>query len=237
MKNEKAIAKSETTVHLKSPAELIVEVVKANPTIGDIKELLAIQKEWDKDQAKKEFVKAMAAFKAEAPIVTKDKVNSQYKSKYTSLSNLINTVNPVLSKHGLSSSWDIEQNGVIKVTCRITHEQGHGETSSVSAPADTSGAKNAIQQIKSTITYLKSVTFESICGLASTDANVDDDGAGAIDHEHIDDKELSELREWLDVKGLKEKELCKVLKVETLETLPKDQFKKAKLMIDGAQKK
>jgi hypothetical protein len=49
----------------------------------------------------------------------------------------------------------------------------------MTSPPDKAGAKNPIQEIKSAITYAKVCTFESICGLASTDGNLDDDGNGS----------------------------------------------------------
>ena len=129
-------------------------------------------------EARKAFTAAMAAFKGEAVRVAKDKDNHQYKSKYVSLGNLIDTVTPALSRHGLSAHWEIEQATGICVTCHLTHAAGHSVSVSMTCPPDKSGAKNAIQEIKSAITYAKACTFESVCGLASTDANLDDDGNG-----------------------------------------------------------
>lgn len=218
-----------------SPAELIQTVIAGKGSLEQLKGLLDLQKDYEAREAKKAFIRAMTAFKIEAPIVTKDKSNKQYNSKYTSLSNLVNTVNPVLSKHGLSSSWDIEQNGIIKVACRITHELGHSETASASAPADISGAKNAIQQIKSTITYLKLVTFESICGLASSDANLDDDGNSA-GVEFINDKEKNFIVDNLVELNTSIPKFLEYMKLESLETMPKADYQKAVAAIEAKRK-
>ena len=223
-------------INQESPNELISLAINKGLDLEKLEKLLNLKERYEANEAKKAFVRAMTAFKSESPKVTKDKNNKQYNSKYTSLSNLVNTVNPVLSKHGLSASWDIEQNGIIKVTCRITHESWHSETASASAPADVSGAKNAIQQIKSTITYLKAVTFESICGLASSEANLDDDGVAAAT-EFINDKELSMVRDCLAELELKEKGLIDYLKIESLEKMPKADYKKALAAIEAKRKK
>jgi hypothetical protein len=123
----------------------------------------------------------MSAFKAHDIHVGKDKSNKQYGSKYTSLGNLISTVTPFLSQHRLSASWTIDQSAApaIKVTCIMKHEAGHSDSVSMVCGPDKSGSKNPIQEIKSAITYLKACTFESICGIASSDANLDDDGNAA----------------------------------------------------------
>ena len=225
---DKKIAKMDNN----SPAEMIKMAISGGADLDKLEKFLILQERWDAGEARKSYVKAMTAFKSEAPIITKDKKNNQYNSKYTSLNNLVNTVNPILSKHGLSANWNVEQNGLIKVSCRITHEKGHSETSFASAPADISGVKNAIQQIKSTITYSKSVTFESICGLASTNANLDDDGnASSKPVEKISDKELSSLRDNMADLNINEVKLSEYLKVESLETMTKDDYNKALVAI------
>ena len=147
-----------------------------NFDVDKLNALLAVKERWEAGEAKKAYTEAMTEFKTSAPIVTKDRDNKQYESKYTSIGNLVNTVNPHLSKYGLSARWDIDQSNGIKVTCVMTHRLGHSESTSMSGPPDNSGKKNPLQEIKSTITYLKAATFEAITGLASTDANSDDDG-------------------------------------------------------------
>ena len=217
-----------------STAQLIQEGIAKGIDLVALKEILKLREIDDAFKARKAFHQAMAEFKSIPLTITKDKQNKQYNSMYTTLGNLVNTVNPELSKFGLSSSWEIHQNGTISVTCKITHKFGHTEQCTASAPADTSGAKNPIQQIKSTITYLKSVTFESITGLASTDANVDDDGNGHADK--ITEKQLSSLLDLLAAKELSEKKLLEYLKIEKLEDLPADQYMKAVGAINAAVK-
>jgi len=217
-----------------SPAEMIQAAITSGADLEKLQGLLSLQERWEANEAKKAYVQAMASFKEESPKITKDKTNKQYDSKYTSLSNLVNTVNPVLSRFGLSASWDIVQNGNIKVSCKVTHKQGHSEKSNMEADADTSGAKSKIQQIKSTITYLKAVTFESILGLASSDANLDDDGTGSV--EKIDEKQLSDILDLLNAIDSKEGPFLKYLGIEKMEDLKKSDYKKALSAIE-AQKK
>ena len=223
-------------IQIQQPAELIMAAVKADTDLDKLEKLLELQMKWEGNEARKSYFKAIASFKEEAPKVTKDKQNKQYNSMYTTLGNLINTVNPILSKHGLSASWDIEQNGVIKVICKLTHELGHSEIASMQADSDKSGAKSPIQQIKSTITYLKAVTFESICGLASSDANYDDDGKSA-GVELIDDKQLSILIDGLVSLDKDESKFCAFLKVDKLENLPKSQYQQAIAALEASKKK
>jgi hypothetical protein len=162
--------------------------------VAKLQSLLELKERHDRNEARKAFVQAMSAFKAHAIKIVRDKTNKQYDSKYVSLGKLVATVTPYLSQHGLSIRWDQDQSNGIKVSCIVTHIAGHFETVSMTVPPDTSGAKNPIQQIKSAITYAKACTFESICGLASTDGNVDDDGNGA----GATNADLTEAIEWIE---------------------------------------
>ena len=147
--------------------------------VAKLNALCEVKQRVEADEARKAFTAAKAAFKAEPIVIKKDRDNIQYKSRYTSLGNLLDSVRPFLSKHGLSAEFDQDQTDGLVVTCRLSHALGHSESSSFKVPPDTSGAKNPIQALKSAITYGRAVTFEAVCGLAATDANVDDDGAAS----------------------------------------------------------
>lgn len=159
------------------PGDLIVHAMNNGASMDQLERLYDLQVKYEANEARKAFAAAKAQFKAETIVVVRDKFNKQYSSQYSSLGNLVNTVTPYLSKHGLSADWSIAQaNNQITVTCILSHSMGHSEQVEFTVPPDTAGAKNPIQAIKSSITYAKSVTYESVCGMASTDANCDDDG-------------------------------------------------------------
>ena len=229
------MAKDIVTNNDSSPAELIRMAVSGGADLEKLEKLLAIQEKWEANEARKAYHEAMARFKENPPLITKDKKNKQYNSDYTSIGNLVNTVNPELSKQSLSASWDIEQNGIIKVTCIMTHKYGHSERASAQAGADGSGSKNAIQQIKSTITYLKSVTFESICGLASSDANVDDDG-NAVEPK-IDETQVAYINKKLDEIKADRAKFLEYMKIEKVEDMAKKDYAKAMMAINASKAK
>ncbi len=80
----------------------------------------------------------------------------------------------------MSHGWSVDQhNGEVTVTCTLTHERGHRESVSITAPPDDSGKKNAIQRIGSTVTYLERYTLLAITGLAAHEQEDDGDSAGA----------------------------------------------------------
>jgi len=181
--------RSQHPVHPPSESMSVVAIAMSkNYTPEQVEKMMELQIKFEKNEARKAFFEAVAAFKENPPEVCKDKENMQFskggkKAMYSSLGNFVKTVNPALGAHGLSASWEIEQaDKLVKVSCKLSHRLGHSETVKMEAPPDASGgnAKNPIQQIKSTVTYLRAVTFEAVTGLAATDeANLDDDGNAA----------------------------------------------------------
>jgi hypothetical protein len=175
---------------------LVETMVSRGGDLANLDRMLDLQIKWEANEAKKAFDEAVAAFKANPPKVYRDKENKQYGSRYTSLANLVNTVNTELSVHGLNARWEADQSQHIQVTCILSHVRGHSERVSLHGPPDTSGAKNTLQQIKSTLTYLKLATFELVTGVASEEGNLDDDGNGANGE---DDNKRAIINDWLQV--------------------------------------
>lgn len=174
-----------------TPMTLIEKASAQGASIEQMAQLFDLKLRVDADEAKRAFNEAFTAFKNEPIRVIKDKENSQFskaktndmpakKAMYASIENYVETVTPFLSKHGLTASWGTpaQTPSSMTVSCTLTHTMGHSKTETVTGPLDTSGAKNALQQIKSTATYLKIMTFESVCGLASVYGNLSDDGNG-----------------------------------------------------------
>lgn len=163
-----------------SPNEMISMGIKSGVDLKLLKEAMEVQFAWEKHQAEKAYNRSIADFKANPPEIIKestvnyDSSKGKVNYKYASLANVIEKVTPELSKHGLTISWRTNQNGKINVTCRISHELGHYEETSLCADADTSGSKNPIQAIGSTITYMQRYTALALLGLACADQ--DDDG-------------------------------------------------------------
>ena len=197
-------------------------------TVDQLEKLLLIEERYKAGLAKQAYHKAMTAFKENPPKIEKTKSVSfgQGKAayKHATLYSVTEKINSALSKHGLSASWGVKQNGTVSVTTRITHELGHSEETTLSAPSDTSGSKNAIQAIGSTISYLERYGLLALCGLATMDQ--DDDGQAAVT-EFISDKELSQLLDHLAAEGIDTIKTCEYLKVESLSKLPKSEFQKA----------
>lgn len=212
-----------------SPAEMIRIAVASGADLEKLKGLLDLQERWEANEARKAFNRAMSDFKANPPEIEKDKTvgytTSAGKVGYThaSLANVVRTITKELSKHGLSASWRTNQNGQIQVTCKITHVLGHSEETMLSAPSDTSGSKNAIQAIGSTISYLERYSLLAVLGLATSD--MDDDAKTSTPK--ITEAKMHIIRDLLISKELTEKKLLEFLKVNNLKDLPDTDYMKA----------
>lgn len=170
----------------------IIDRAAKDPTfdVAKLDHLLQVKERWDKAEAERAFVAALNAFKADPPVLTKNKVVKFESQKGTTeyshatLDQVSAVIGRGLAAHGLSHRWDVKQDAAgITVACVLTHVQGHSERVAMTAPADNSGSKNSIQAIGSTVTYLQRYTLLSATGLAVK--GQDDDGARA---EGMDEK-------------------------------------------------
>jgi hypothetical protein len=162
-----------------TPALLLQMAVQQGADLEKLEKLMALQERWERNEAKKAFDTAFAAFKAEAVRIVKNRsvtAGPLSGKKYAELFSVVNAVTPALSLHGLSSSWAItrDEPDWLEVTCTIKHSAGHSESVSMGGPPDVGGAKNPIQARASTVSYLQRYTLKAITGLSEQDD--DDDG-------------------------------------------------------------
>ena len=177
---------SQTQPVVTTPAQLLEIAVSQGADLEKLERLMALQERWEANEARKEFVLAMAAFKQEPLEIFKRKeVGYTTKEgefvgyKHATLSDVANVVVPAMARYDLSHRWDVRQEGGrIIVTCVVTHKRGHSETVTLDGAPDSSGKKNQIQQVASTVTYLQRYTLLLATGLAAQD-QLDDDGQGA----------------------------------------------------------
>lgn len=209
-----------------TPSAVLSSLMASGADPGQLMKMMELQTIWEEKEARKAFVVAMSGFKANPPTIKKNK-NVEYgntKYSHASLDHASDEIGKALSEHGLSHRWNVEQldGGMIKVTCILMHSMGHSESVSMQSGADTSGAKNNIQGIGSTITYLERYTLLAATGMATEDQ--DDDGGDPIQlitkdqeneiHAYITENEKSDsVMKWLKSKG-----------INSLSDIPADKF-------------
>jgi hypothetical protein len=166
-----------TSPAIQTPIDILMGLMsRPDVDLERMERFLSMHERWEANEARKAYVQAMAEFKKNPPTITKDKRvefgNTKY--KHAELDQVSEKVGEALSKVGISHSWTVNQSsGVIRVTCTLTHVQGHSESVTMEGAPDASGQKNAIQQIASAVTYLQRYTLMMASGVA---AGSDDDG-------------------------------------------------------------
>jgi hypothetical protein len=162
--------------------QTLMALAKSKTDVATIREMMAMRKEYSDEEARKAFARAMTAFRAEPIVVLKSRQVGYTNSDgdfvgytHAELADFTEAIGPAMAKHGLSYNWRSRKEGAqVYVTCVITHADGHSQETPLDAPLDTSGKKNAIQSLGSTITYLQRYTLCLATGVAAR--GIDDDG-------------------------------------------------------------
>jgi len=115
---------------------------------------------------------ALALAQSEVENATKGSVNPHFKSRYADLAEVLNTVRPVYSRHGIAIVQSTGFDGVmVSVTTALVHKEGGYVTCVASCtPAKTDG-----QGVGAATTYLRRYSLAAACGVAQED----DDGQTA----------------------------------------------------------
>lgn len=173
-----------TIIEHSPPASRVAPIVAAFTVNGAptdpkmLGELLAVQKDWEANEARKAYTQALVALKRDLPaIIGHDSVVDFSSAKgrtyytHTSLAGVMAAVTGHLSNHGFSLGWtpSTPEPNKITVVCRLTHSGGHFEEATISGPADAGSGRNALQAVASSITYLQRYSALSLLGIATAD--------------------------------------------------------------------
>jgi len=173
--------------------------------VAKLEKLLELKERWDAEEARKMFVSAMAAFKSEPIQILKTKfvnILGGAKFAHATLADVVDAACAAMGRHGLSHKWETKQEGAkITVTCILSHELGHSESTSLFAEPDNTGNKNSIQAVGSTVTYLQRYTLLALTGMATTDQDTDGRITPAQAEQMgpaISEKQEAELQDYAD---------------------------------------
>lgn len=146
-----------------------------------------------------ELAKALADFQSEVKDPSKDKENPYFKSKYVALDGVLQTVRPVLAKHGLSvMQLPTSDDTAVTVTTLLMHSSGQFIESE---PFKVLLTKKDAQAAGSALTYARRYSLSSVLGIAWDD---DDDG-DSIAETTVTKELLAEIQELAQVKNIENK--------------------------------
>lgn len=226
-----------------TPTEMLALAVEKGAAVETLERLLALQERYEANEARKAYVAAVAAFKAEAPTLVKNKhvrfptrTGPDTEYWHTTLDYAVEVLAPLLSKYGLTHQWETNQaDQLIEVSCTLRHVLGHSEKVTLRAGAEASGTKNNIQAIGSTVTYLQRYTFLAITGMATK--GQDDDGKASIVG-FVTADQADELQMLAESVGADKPKFFAYIGAESFATIPAKKFAAAKAaLLKKADKK
>lgn len=182
------------SLHDSAPVSLIRDAMQpgSGVTPETLRELLAVRREWEADEARKAFNLAISEFQNRAPIVEKgDDANGK---AYAAIDRIWRTVRPLLTELGLSVTWqtaELRDGTTCHIEGMLRHRTGHGERLVYDLPipdaivnASGRAVQNKAQVMGSATSYAKRYALCSALGIVTGE---DDDGNGGsivvIDHE------------------------------------------------------
>ena len=163
----------------------IIQQVAMSPTadIDKMERLMAMHERFQAQQQQKQYDEALSLMQEELPVIgerggIKDK-NGRIQSTYALWEDINEMIKPVMAKHGFAITFRTPRNERgIEVEAVLSHRAGHREVTSILLPADTSGSKNAVQAVASSVSYGKRYTAGALLNFTTT--GEDDDGNGAV---------------------------------------------------------
>lgn len=188
------------------PIDLIRHVLDsghdAHVAAAVVRDLMAMQREHQREQARQAYSQALAAFQAEVPAIAKDrKVRSRsgLAYEYAALEDIMQAIRPAMGKYGLSVRYEAETvDAGVAVTCYVTHGS-HTESATVTVPIPqaAAGGVNDAQKYGMALSYGR--RYALCCALGLVVGGEDQDAAGLGQAEEaITDEMVAAMQELIE---------------------------------------
>jgi hypothetical protein len=205
---------------------LIREAMASNANPEHLRELLAVRREWEADEARKAFNVAVSEFQRRAPIVAK--LDKAYDKLYARRDRIWREIRPLATELGLSITFQIcelRADGLCHVEGQLRHRQGHGEKLVQDVPLpDLIKGQNVAQQMGSATEYARRYALCSALGIVTGD---DDDGHKACT-QFVTHDQAQEIGQLVDacrgIAGFNEAAFWKWIGVEHAQDVPANRY-------------
>lgn len=176
----------------------VIERMAMNPQVEPdrIERFIALKERMDKEVARKAFAAALAEMQAEMPVIEengrievrkKDNQGNrtgevQQATTYALWEDINEAIRPILKVHGFALSFRTGQTpeGKITVTGILSHREGHQEETMMVLMHDSTGSKNAVQAMGSSISYGKRYTASALLNITSRGEDDDGEAGGRL---------------------------------------------------------
>lgn len=134
--------------------------------IDKMERLLQMHERMQDKQAAAEFAADLAEMQDKLPSIG-ERGNAAGRYTYALWEDINAAIKPILRTHGFSLTFRTDFADGITVTGVLLHKSGHREETSIKLPADSSGNKNAVQAVASSVSYGKRYTAGALLNLTS----------------------------------------------------------------------
>jgi len=208
--------------------------------VGALRELVALQREMQEQQARADFMVSLASFQEECPKIRKSseakiatKGGGQFEYTYADLETIIKTVRPILTKYGFSFTFDSEATSqLLKATCTLYHAHGHSMKASFTCPTESHSGSSAQQKFGAADTYARRRSLISVLGLSLTDDMPEPAGMG----EKVTPAQAERLKKLIEETGADLTRFHKHFSVDSVDNLQATKFKSAETMLEAKRK-
>lgn len=214
-----------------------------NVDIDKMERLIAMQERIEDRQMQKDFDVAFAAMQPELPHISADESIIHKGTKiadYASWAAIQKAITPILSKHGFSLTFSNSNTSSEMIVTAILKRGGHQATNTITLPADTSGAKNAVQAVGSSQTY--GLRYAA-CPLVGVTISGQDNDAAMLGSHPISVQQYDELLRGTAAAGRQDSDLVNYLNKQgfidgnDISELPAKHFTKVKNFLDSVKVK
>lgn len=219
------------------------ERLAKDPTVdvAKLERLMALQERALARNAEAEYNAAMARVQAEIRPIAADAENPQTRSRYASYAALDRALRPIYTKEGFALSFGTGEGAAelhVRVTCHVSHRDGHSRDYHFDMPADGKGAKGGDVMTKthaagSAASYGMRYLLKMIFNVA---VGEDDDDGNTAALPTITVEQCCLLDDLIAEVGADKAKFLRYLKVRTLEDIPAQAFKDAMAALEAKRR-
>lgn len=176
----------------------------ANPAcdVDKMERLLAMQQAVMKQQREAAFMAALSRLQAKLPQIERHGeiiVKGQLRSRYAKAEDIDAVIRPMLNEEGFAFSFDSEplvDGKAIRLSCKLSHKDGHSETKYLLLPIDASDYRSSVQNVGSTVSYGRRQLIKMHLNIIERDEDTDGNEVAFITEKQVLDLDalISELK-------------------------------------------
>jgi hypothetical protein len=162
----------------KEVSNFIASAIEKGLPVETMEKLFALREKVKAEYAKEEFMRAMANFQKDCPIIEKKNAvknkSGQVVYHFANLGDIVEQVKKPLGDNELSYDFVTEDlKDFLKVTCVVTHSLGHSKSSSFQIPIGTEAYMTDVQKYGARLTFAKRYAFCNALGILTNDEDID----------------------------------------------------------------